>query len=546
MLKVNVLNFRGIREAKFEVERAAFVCGVNGAGKSSISQAVRGCLTGASPIPGLKKGDAGILINDAEGVDGAATQITAELGISTASWPDGKRLTHGLAPSASPIACGLTSPVEMTSKDAAGAWAEILQCEVTYSDFVDALNATRMTFPERLLDEWGDCFRRRGIDAVFQQIKEEIPRLKGRWEQITGERYGSKKAEAWKPDGWTNDLYAAKADVLQAEKDAAEKEWAKALAHSGMMVTSEEMAELEKAVEETRALLAEKDVASRAAQEQCASLPPARSQTPLSCPNCGVPIEFVKGELLIAPPFDSESEIAAQIQREAAESASKKAYAEWWAYRDIHVSAQRDLDKAKQRAASATSGPDKADARTALDLAAARLQAFLIHRDTTEIFDKLCILDAVAKITAPDGLPREKMMAALGAFNDEVIQLAEKAGWESVVLDDEFIAHYDGRPYMALSESEQYRVRAVIQAAIAVREKAALMVFDRADMLTASSRNGLLNMVLSTGVPSLILMTASSEKGMPWANSSPPGGIGVYWLNDGCIGSTSKTSAVTG
>ena len=56
-----------------------------------------------------------------------------------------------------------------------------------------------------------------GWDGAAKQAKEKGANLKGMWEQITGDRYGSKKAENYIPENWMPDLDGASDESLQAD-----------------------------------------------------------------------------------------------------------------------------------------------------------------------------------------------------------------------------------------------------------------------------------------------------------------------------------------
>ena len=45
-----------------------------------------------------------------------------------------------------------------------------------------------------------------GFDASLERAKDTGRALKQQWSMVTGETYGSNKAQTWQPQGWTSDL----------------------------------------------------------------------------------------------------------------------------------------------------------------------------------------------------------------------------------------------------------------------------------------------------------------------------------------------------
>ncbi len=87
--------------------------------------------------------------------------------------------------------------------------------------------------------------------------------------------------------------------------------------------------------------------------------------------------------------------------------------------------------------------------------------------------------------------------------------------------------------YPLLSESEQFRVRVTLQVAIAKMDDSAAMVIDRADILDRQGRNGMMKLLLRTGIPTLVCMTILDPEKDPPPDLAAKGKGQTYWLAKG-------------
>lgn len=194
-MEITVKNFRGCAEAHLTLEPVALVCGANGAGKSSIAQAVAAAVTrNPAPLTGMKKSDAGQLLR--EGEKRGRCTIEGGRGSVTANWPGGK-ITDEAGPKASEIAAGLTSIVDMKPKDAAAFLIQLMGALPNRDDLAAALPGID---PDMLAAIWARI-EAEGWDGAHKRAVERGQQYKGMWEQITGEKWGAKKGEDWRPPG---------------------------------------------------------------------------------------------------------------------------------------------------------------------------------------------------------------------------------------------------------------------------------------------------------------------------------------------------------
>jgi hypothetical protein len=120
----------------------------------------------------------------------------------------------------------------------------------------------------------------------------------------------------------------------------------------------------------------------------------------------------------------------------------------------------------------------------------------------------------------------------LDGFNrTQLAPLAAAADWSPVTVDPDMAIAYGGRAHALLSTSEQYRVRAVLQLALARLDKSAMVVLDAADVLDGTTRSGLFQMLDQAGLPALVCMTLTRPAHVPDLAAA---GLGAsYWIEDG-------------
>jgi hypothetical protein len=90
---------------------------------------------------------------------------------------------------------------------------------------------------------------------------------------------------------------------------------------------------------------------------------------------------------------------------------------------------------------------------------------------------------------SPDGIPAELLAAALDPFNAQLKYVAETIGWPVVAIDADMQITLGGRQYRLLSESEQWRTDTVVAIAISHTAGIDFVVLDRFDVLDNVGRN---------------------------------------------------------
>jgi hypothetical protein len=307
-MKITIQNFRGVKKAVLDLSRLALVAGPNASGKSSVAHAVAAALSGeVIPLDGLRKSDAGMLVHT--GAAGARSAIVVKgiAGEITVEYPAAKMKTEGRPPTATPFAVGLKSLTDMDQKAAAGTLIEYLHAQPSQDDVTAEAKRLGLDFANqaklaaRILDL--------GWDGAHASAKETGIKLKGQWEAITGERFGSAKAESWMPKGWETGLDGASEETLSAELTQARDFLEAAIASSA--ITGADRDRLQAAASMLADLRAKHDAAKAAKWEAdsevnrlflpLSTLPrPESEQQCCSCPHCGADV-VVRGNVLEKP-----------------------------------------------------------------------------------------------------------------------------------------------------------------------------------------------------------------------------------------------------
>lgn len=541
-MTLHALNVRGVRDIETELGGLTLIGGRNGAGKTSLAQAIAAAVTGLPPIQGLKKSELHLLLR--AGTARGEASISSPAGRVTFTLPDGKVTSEGRPPQATPYAAGVLSVVDLPTKQASEALA-------AYIDAVPRLEDLRAALPDlpesALTIIWRDV-EATGWDGAHANAKENGAIIKGRWEQITGQRYGVKKAAGWMPEKWSYGLENATEEQLAATLAEAETSYADAI--KAAAVTGHERARLGELAErldmrEESARKAQEGVAAAeatygAAKSDLDALPPLDGSQGVPCPHCGGLVE-IRGRALAE--FTGEADPGARAAREAAraEATTKadKAKADLYAARGDVQRALANVEESRAAAASlaemptATGGEflDAEQAQSAAETARANLDAFKARREATKFHEQILAYAAVVAALSPDGVRATKLSKALATFNTQLAALCAVAEFPAVRMESDLSVSYGDRAFLLLSESEQYRARAVIQSAMAKHDGSALVIFDRADLLDKDGRNGLMRLALHLGLPAVVCMTANGPEALP--NLADKGMGRTIWLTSG-------------
>ena len=437
----------------------------------------------------------------------ASCRVETSTGGVTVEWPDGKAVTSGIPPKVSAFAAGQVSLVDLKPAERIAALTDLLNATPDEADLTHAME--RLGYSTETIERVWRKIETDGFDAAHAEIKVATAKIKGGWEEVTGENYGEKKAEGFAPEGWTDDLAELTAEQLSAEIDIARKAYEKAIAHGA--VNESEISRLEALIaapppdlEGLKAEVESARVSTDAAQNAHANCPPSEER-PLPCPHCAAPIalhrenagvvRLVKAETM----SDGEREDRRK-RRWALEKASQDAHRVW----NSALSTLRVAEETIQTRAEAVEKLAQRRDGQAFDVAGARADVACAEnrlrlRDTKtkadEIHAKIKRNLELLDVLAPEGLRREKLANKLVGFGkDHLDPVGSAAGWGEIrFAESDLGLTYGGRPWALLAASEKYRLRVALQIATAQIDGSEVVFIDGADILDAVGRNGLFN-----------------------------------------------------
>lgn len=566
-IKIKVQGFRGITAAEISMRPIAMVAGRNGQGKSSLCQAVAAALT-CSAVPFFRsekpeqavfnKTESEGLLHDGDKLGAVRVDIGSD--IVQLAWPSHKLTVTGQPPVVGKVAAGLINTIDMGSADRANYFTSILASAPAESDFAAALAGAGFVPDHKNLTVakiWGDI-EISGWDAVHKGLRTEITKNKGAWEHATGEKYGSEKAENYRPQGYSDDLDGVVVTDLENAVAAAKQQVDDLIGSAAL--ADDKLKELEnKAAREKEV----KRVASgmRKTKETClqslvdinAELDKVRSPHIFGCPHCGGVVHVLvplKGQMSIEKSELTEKDIADMAERK-----KKAEYAQAGAIEDSRKATERYAQLQNEYLAvkgsidaladiKARKSPASALSKAQESLAVAQLRVRLKEKvtDAAGLHGAIINQQIVLNTVASSGLRLTKLKEKMEVFNQVMAGFCAVAKYGVVKLTDDLEVTYGDRNYMLLSDSEKYRCRAIIQVGSAVYEKSNIAIFDGADILDVPGRKGLLMLLRSLGSEfnALVAMTIGKQESVIDLGDPKIAMGSSYWMQDGTCGPVSR------
>lgn len=519
--KISIRNLIGLRSIDLECEKPiTLVCGPNGSGKSSLVHAMRLALVAEAVRTGPTKADRAALLTEgatkgsvAVAVEGAAPVVVELSASGSISLTGGDDLPSHLAPI---LDAGRLSRMSISDRR-------------TYL-FGLMGTATGAAVRDRLLGRGCDPdlvaslpFRPQtdGGEAL-QEAEAQRRADKTAWKRLAGTEYGSKKAE-----GWTAAPAPAPAgadrqetqDCLRKAKDrlaGIQRQIGAGLAGSGRKEQiMGEIKELQaKASSGRTAKVTMAEFIAPALQAVQAEMDRANA-IKFVCPDCGVvhslamrdgSIKVVSGMELteedrrgllnrhaviskdaqsatetVAAGAAAEMQIARLLEELAALPEDQRLESLHREAQDLQEKTISLLEKRIRELDDADLSKNDADRRT---------------QEAAGLHARIQAWDAIVEALSPAGIPGEMLRESISPLNVRLTESARLAGWtiptgdllQPVIRPDMTITLANGRPYLLLSESEQWRVDALLSDAIAHQAGLRLLVLDGMDVLDLQAR----------------------------------------------------------
>ncbi|HBO2626140.1 TPA: AAA family ATPase [Pseudomonas aeruginosa] len=575
--KLEITNFQGLRHAALDVSAPVLlVAGHNGAGKSSLLDAISHAFTG-KPGRVAQKQHIGQLITEGAKKGEARVEWLDEAGEVQAcgvALPSGKGSPLADSPFL-PFVLDASRFAALDAKDRRRVLFDLTGASASPAEVGKRLEAKGI---DLALFEKVKPLLRSGFPAAVEQARAYASEARGAWKAITGENYGSDKANGWEPEAppvivSEEELESARAELQATAQDLDEAQQtlgSSKRAHADAQARASRIA----ALRETAALAdrrrnklatdeANQDEWSEKvmAAESAASGEPAHQ--PLTCPHCQGAVDLQAGQLVPhQPPAKvADPEAAKRLEEYRGYLAS--------AQRAV-ANSQRDLKESEDAAAQAvaleaeTAQAPSAEAiangeqainelRQARDASRAKLVALqealeaATQREASIAKAQAAHQDVVAwtgmvDALSPTGIPAEILADAIGPVNDTLKRLAGTAGWSPVQISADIDVTFGGRLYGLLSESERWRCDATLALAIATISGLRLALLDRLDVLDLPSRSQALTLLravtMDKEIDSVIVAGTLKE---PMAKT--PAWLQAVWIDAGQLADQQQQAA---
>lgn len=300
-------------------------------------------------------------------------------------------------------------------------------------------------------------YLRGGFDAAQNKAKSNVSELRGQWQGITDERYGSTKAKDWKPD--ISDAPVRKAE-LEVKVKAAEKQRAAYVAQKAMLE-----------------------------EEEGDKGTPRHGMDCGPCPKCQTPLRYHQGTLYVLDGSEKTPEPNATDDVYSLE-------------RMIRAKDQEIGGLAEQRM------------RVDQDVA----DAVNKSRKAKKIAEDIEKWQKVVDLLAPDGVRARLLSEGLTPIRERLTLTCQRTGWPLIEIRDDLTQWYAGRPYDLVSESERWKVDVATAEALAFVSGIKFVVFDRMDVLGPPARGPFIKwlMYLAQELDTVIVLaTLKSEPPVP-------------------------------
>lgn len=557
---IEINSFLAVPYLKIDLSdsRVHMFCGDNEAGKSTVSEAVRFVLRGASPRVRLK-GDLHQLIH--------AGKRTGHVEISMDGFPIRRNVRDAkVATMATLDYPDLLVDLQLGATEFAAADEKALRSmlnQVFKIGTPDAFIRQRLGekgVTEDMMNETLPLIRVSGFAGAAEHADKERARSRAKWEAITNETYGSKKAVGWQPavlsepavdeeqlavdkmqlvdlnarrDALNRDIGAAAAALrLQQSASVEPIETLRERVQATTDAYTQAATELQESQDSFRRSAADVQNWITDLEHQLEKARAAATQ--LACPCCGAALTMtvvehapvlVAGEqapqegpsvAAITASLTSTRAVLADLQKEQRQTINK--------LQQAHASAHTAMGAAENELASRIEADNtpkitaedieqlaaelatldseieqaKANIQDVIERLAARTRALGVKEDAAQAATRTAQWQIIAEAlgNGPDGIPAELVAATTKPINSEMARLA--LSWERspcVMGADMSLSRADGRPYYLLSTAARWCANAMMQLALATVSPLKLVILDGWDVIQPSDRGAFIGML---------------------------------------------------
>jgi len=557
-------NFIGLRMAQVAIRKpVTLFAGSNGAGKSSLQEAVRMALTGESVRVSLKK-EYQAIVN--EGGKQGFAQVVMHDGkqesSATIMLPSGKASGENYtAPAALPYVLDAQRFARLDEKERRAFLFGLMGLKTDLASVKERLLARKLdpAKVERVLP-----MLRAGFDAASKDAKTKATEAKGAWRAVTGETYGAVKAADWRaerPEVDTAAMRKAEENLARLDSELAAANQILGARRADKQRHDQQQARLpelrDQAAKKARiqAKLAKDEADLTEWDRKVAEVEGGGAAAPaaLTCPCCQAQLVLREGalqqheagaahpdvdklpqyrnsrDLLKSAVANDKRDLQAATDAAATITAIEIGLKDAPKTSEVDEAAQAVAELTKLRATAAGQLEQHRKAKTAAEAAdASTKKAASAHADVQA-------WDAIGDALAPDGIPGEILAEALEPINDRLAQAAADADWPQVEIGKDMVVTAGGRSYALLSESEKWRTDAMLAEAISFQSGLRLLVLDRFDVLDVKGRGDLLAWlhVLAENKEVDTTLVFGTLKALP---ADLPATVAGEWIENGQVG----------
>lgn len=585
--QIDIKNFQGLHHAALVVsEPVLVVSGGNGAGKSSLLDAVAMAFTGNPSRVKLKR-DIKQLITD--GAKKSSVQISTSEGEFGTELPSTKSAVHFPDNPYLKFALSAESFSKLDDKERRKVLFELTGASDKPQVVADKMIARGIASD---MVEKVKPLLLSGFPAATEQAKNFASEARGAWKQLTGETYGAQKAEGWKPETMavtvTQEQLASaltsftkaqsELDEAQISLGAVKAKVTQATARASRIIELKEVADLL----ERRKTKLERDQDDLVKWE--AKLADAKAAGgelkqglvhDLARSLHGVLPYLVDTEEVVttAKSVLDAYELEHGSILGSGDPELAKRTGEYQGYvsklQSAVANAERDVS-ASVSAAAALSELENEDSvavtEDAINNAEELINELRQKRDSAqaklvsleeafESVDKQASLAAeaahhhaqvqawseISDALSPSGIPAEILQTALSPVNELLRKLSEMSGWQEVRINGDIEITYGERIYGLLSESEQWRADTMLSVALSNLSGLRFVLLDRFDVLEPSARPQAIKLLLGCAKSDLLdqsVMAGTMKSPM----SKVPQGIQQAWIAEGVITEEGKAA----
>ena len=534
-MKLEIKNLYGFDDAEVNLPPGpVMITGKNSAGKTSIAKIMAALLShddNPSHIAATQKKS---YIKDGN-ADGYAVldEVKWQPGSAGISAP------ANVKPAASKHAVGL---VPFTGYQRSQAQRAALWEDLVLPDNPRELLESRWTLPSKQLEAVLDAIEKSDWQTAAKMYEDQRRDQKRRWQEITGETYGAKKAASWTPNNWTPELDGASEEELMAElvnaKDnltmitsvqavsASQIEDARHIRDAILPVHEKELEGLQKKASEMEAKRNEMDVKLTTGRKKIREVDEwmenAKKQIeaipPYHCPKCNTGLDF-KANRVVEWQKPSDERIKDLVAK------TEEYKPKLLTLKDEIAGLSSDLDLLKQRyssvyselnekkgeitglrkqakhadaqVAEAADETQRTAAETLVRTRGQLLDAFKAKEQAQQIHDNVVLLDEVCSLLGPNGARATHLEQNLDSMRLVLDKVVKVTGWLPIRIETDYSVTSNGRPIQLCAKNEQLKAQWALQFASAYYARDKWLILDEADTLRDESWEGLISLVNS-------------------------------------------------